>query len=366
MAAYKDGLATGSFGVKDFVPTIWTGRILSNLNDKRVLPQLCTREYEGQISSFGDTVKVNGVGRVAVSDYIVNSTTISYETATDSVLTVTVDGAKYYAFKVEDIEKAQSKPEYVNEVTKEAANALSKMTEQYLYLKMIGAAENDTHDEWGQRGGSSTTNGGTTFLNHEDDSLDVHNYIYDGLVDAGVKMDDLLAPDEGRFMIVPSFVHGYLLKDDRFIAAGQDGGNALKKNGKIGTVAGFEIYTMPRGYFKHALVDATEDNYHKAFTDVDGALFATAYGVDSQEGTIVADLSSGGLGGPATGSDDYKCLGGVKGAYAYVEALSKTEKLRLEGSFSDAVRGLLLFGGGQIRPNWLITASVDDPQAADS
>lgn len=363
MAAYKDGLATSTFAVKDFVPTIWSGRILSNLNDKRVLSSLCTREYEGQISGYGDTVKVNGVGRIAVSDYIID-TDISYEAATDSVLSVVVDGAKYWAFRVEDIAKAQAKPEFVNELTKEAAQSIAKETERYLYLNMVRAAEYDTADEWGQKGGSSSTNGGVINLNDTTNSLEASNKVYDKLVDVGVRLDDMLAPDDGRFIVVPSFLHGYLLKDSRFISAGQDPSNSIKANGKLGNIAGFDVYKMPRGYFGRTQTT----NFDKGFTALDEATFATAYGVDSQEGTIVSDLGASGIGPAGTDTtdyDDYRCLAGVKGAYAYVEQMTKTERLRMQTKFADAVRGLIVFGGGAIRPNWLVTAAVDDPSVSD-
>jgi hypothetical protein len=47
-AQYHDGQS--GFAVPDFVPEIWTGRLIANLQGKTIMPGLCTREFEGGLS----------------------------------------------------------------------------------------------------------------------------------------------------------------------------------------------------------------------------------------------------------------------------------------------------------------------------
>jgi len=335
MATYKD--TASGFAVKKFVPEIWTGRLIANLQAKTIMPALCTREFEGDIKGAGDTVYVNGVGRVATHDYLVNATEIDYQNATDGKVGINVEKSKYWAFRVEDIEQTQSKPAYVNEYTKEAAFALSKDVDRYIYQKML-ATSVATVDDLGRKGGGDLglMVGGASF--------------YESMVDLSITMNDALAPDEGRFAVVPSFAEGFIRKDDRFIANGQDAGNSTKTGkGSIGSLAGIEIITMPRGYFGAEVGAGDEVALSLAANRQAAAAFAQ---VGAMEAAGTAPV------------DDFRCVAGVRGAMAYVEQLAKTEKLRLEGSFADAVRGLLLFGGGSIKPDLIWQFSLDDPKNA--
>jgi hypothetical protein len=268
-----------------------------------------------------------------VQDYVVG-TAIDYDTLTDAEILVEVDSAKYFAFKVEDIEKAQANPQYVAEASAEAAMSMAKTTDNYLYNKLALAAVNDTADEFGQRGATSATNGGVLTVNTTGGGA-ANDLVYDGLVDAGVRLDDMLTPDDGRFVIIPSFAKGAVLKDDRFVAYNAAGSGQMRDTGKIGTIAGFEVISMPRSTFTRW---------------------------DTVNTSAVADLDVG----TGTVADDYRGIFGRKGALAYVEQLSKVENLRLEGHFADAVRGLHLFGSGSIRPQFVGAIDFDNPNVTDA
>ena len=56
--------------VTNFIPTIWSARLLEHLNKTHVYAALVNRDYEGEIKNFGDTVKINQLGRVTIKDYI--------------------------------------------------------------------------------------------------------------------------------------------------------------------------------------------------------------------------------------------------------------------------------------------------------
>jgi hypothetical protein len=64
---------------------------------------------------------------------------------------------------------------------------------------------------------------------------------YEYLVDLGTKLDEANIPTDGRFCVVPSWYHGLLLKDDRFVKFGGSNQEATLKNGHVGEAAGFSI-----------------------------------------------------------------------------------------------------------------------------
>lgn len=347
MAAYKDASSAGvpgsnsTFQMDKFVPTLWSSRILKNLHDKQILKNFTTGDYAGELKGKGDTVKIHGVGSIAVKPYLTNldnGNSVIYDLPTDQELIIEIDAASYFAFKVEDIEATQADPKFLSELTAEAAVSLAKTSDQYIYNKMYDAAVNDTADGFGQRGASSTTNGGIT----EVDMSSSKATLYNALVNCGTRLDDMLCPDDGRFIVLPSFARGALLQDDRFVAYNSAGQAQARDKGLIGTVAGFEVYTMPISSFVRWDDSGASNDY--------------------EEANAVGDL------GIVTGStaDDYSAIYGRKGAMAYVEQINKVENLRLEGYFADAVRGLWMAGGGVIRPQFLGVLEMDDYRVTDA
>ena len=125
---------------------------------------------------------------------------------------------------------------------------------------------------------------------------------YSTLVDLKVLLDEANVPTEGRWCIVPPWYHGLLLDDNKFVdaSASADGGDALR-NGMVGRAAGFDIKVSNNA--------------------------------------------------PLITGDDYRCVAGHPMALSYAEQINKTEAYRPESSFSDAVKGLHLYGAKLVRPS---------------
>ena len=59
--------------VSNFIPAVWSARLLAHLDKQHVLTQLCNRDYEGEITQYGDTVKITQIGEVTIKDYTANT-----------------------------------------------------------------------------------------------------------------------------------------------------------------------------------------------------------------------------------------------------------------------------------------------------
>ena len=55
--------------VTNFIPTIWSARLLRHLDKTHVYANLLNRDYEGEIKNFGDPVKINQIGDVTIKNY---------------------------------------------------------------------------------------------------------------------------------------------------------------------------------------------------------------------------------------------------------------------------------------------------------
>lgn len=110
-------------GVAQFVPQIWTTKILRTLEDNLIAKKICNMDAEGEIKKAGDTVRFNSLADPTVNTY---SGTVTYETLLDAGLTMTIDQQNYFAFDVSDVQKAQAN---VDLKGSQAARAAYKLKE---------------------------------------------------------------------------------------------------------------------------------------------------------------------------------------------------------------------------------------------
>jgi hypothetical protein len=53
----------------NFIPTVWSENLLSQMDKKYIAVSNCNRDFEGDIKARGDRVKVCGVGAINVFNY---------------------------------------------------------------------------------------------------------------------------------------------------------------------------------------------------------------------------------------------------------------------------------------------------------
>lgn len=88
-----------------FVPEIWSSKINLALQKSLVFASVCNRDYEGEVRGFGDVVKINAIGPIAVADYTPDSSTLTYSVLSDAQRELKIDQAKSISFKVDDVVK---------------------------------------------------------------------------------------------------------------------------------------------------------------------------------------------------------------------------------------------------------------------
>lgn len=276
--------------ITTFIPEVWSGKLLSAMRKAQVYAALVNRDYEGDIAQAGDTVRINSVGDPTIGTYTPNSTSISPEVLTTADMTLTIDQSKYFAFKVDDVDKRQAEGSVMGEAMERAAYLLADEADKYLVALYSGVASgNDV-------GTVSVTTGDLAYTN---------------LVKLRTKLNAANVPAANRWVVVPGWYTALLLENSKFVAnpaLSQTGQNLL--NGVVGKAAGFDIY---------------ESNNVPVIT-----------------------------------GDDYAVLAGTPQAITFAEQIDKVEAYRPEASFSDAVKGLYLYGAKLTRNSGvaLLRASV--------
>lgn len=260
----------------NFIPTVWTARLLKAFEKALVYGQagVVNRDYEGEISQRGDSVKIASIGDPTVGTYT-KDTDITAEALTDAEQTLLIDQADYINFIVDDLDRAQQGVNAMDEAMRRAADRLRDKADKYIAASYTLVPSSNT-----------------VASNSSPDLALATGVAYKHLVDLGVKLDEANVPTEGRFVVVPPFFHGALLQDARFVGSGPKG-EARLVNGQVGEAAGFRV-------LKSNNVPVESATYYKVI-----AGHSMAYSFADQLNTIEAYRKEKGFGS------------GIKGLHVY-------------------------------------------------
>lgn len=278
--------------INSFIPEVWSTSLLESLKKTLVYGGITNRDYEGEISQSGDTVRITSISRPTVGTYTPGSTTITPEQLVDAQRTLVIDQCKYWAFEVDDVDARQAAGDLIGPATREAAFALADVVDQYIA---------------GLYTGIQSANAITTPVTVTGESTEEWTRVWDDiLVPLAVLLDEANVPREGRFAVIPPWLQGGLIRDDRFVRLDASGSPEALRNGQVGRAAGFDI------------------------------LLSNNCPVPSANQSVV--------------------IAGNTTAITFAEQIAKVEAYRPESSFSDAVKGLALYGAKLVRPDSLAYA----------
>ncbi len=273
--------------ISSFIPEIWSANVQDVLQRSNVAGQVVNRDYQGDITRAGDTVHITQFGDITVSDYTAHSD-ITIEDVDDATKALLIDQAKYFAFEVDDVEAAQSVNggQIMTRSIARASHKLATAFDAYVF-GLMGA-------------GSGTSVSEATIAAAGD--------AYESIVEWGVALDENDAPEAGRFAVVSPAFYGWLLKDARFVSAGDAAGAEARSNGRVGSAAGFSIY---------------------------------------KSNNLAAGATTGSL-----------QIAGVVEAMTVAEQVTKVESFKQEKRFNEGVKGLHLYGGKVIEAAGLVSADI--------
>lgn len=354
--------------ITKFVPAVWSATLLSILAKSLVYAgaPCVNRNYEGDISAFGNTVHITSIADPTIGDYA-KDTDLTVQVLTDTEQLLVIDQAKSFAFEIDDIDmrQARSGGALMTEAAQRAAFGLRDVTDRYVVGKMaVGAG--------------STLNSPTTgAIDASTTATNVYDLL---LVPSAVKLDQNNVPTEGRWIVVDPATYGKLQLDARFIRQNESGTNALH-NGVVGEAAGFTIFKSNNA--------PTVNRTVAAVTTVSGAKSLTGVAGQFNQGDVGAQVTGTGVGASSviasvnadgsvaqssvnssasaavtvtlaagTSNNASLAVAGSALGFSYAEQISKVEAFRPEKRFADALKGLHLYGGKVVRPEALVVTAV--------
>lgn len=222
-----------------------------------MLTAISNTDFEGEIKGQGDTVHIRREPRLEINDYA-KGQKITYGDYDYSMQDLLIDKGKFWAFRNDDIDKAQSDLNFVSAWTAAAAQQLKVVID----TEVLAAVPTGAHTyNKGASAGRITQgiNLGTT-----GSPLQVSKTnILDTIVQANQCLDEQNIPEEGRWLVLPAWAISMIKMSDIKDASLSGDGTSVLRNGRVGMIDRTEI-------FLSNLLSTTTDTGHKVFNCIFG------------------------------------------------------------------------------------------------
>ena len=291
-----------------FLPSVYSKKVMNFFRKASVIEAITNTDYAGEISSFGDSVKIIKEPVITVSDYTRNTDT-TQQMLTDQEINLVVDSAKAFKFIVDDIESNMSHVNFKEMASSSAAYALKDAYDASVLATMFA-------------GCSATT---PNHILGADSATDLAAGVFDGsgAADLGASetdpldlmarmarlLDEQNVPEEGRWFVAsPDFYEVLGQSSSKLLSVDYNAGQGSIRNGLVssGKLRGFDMY---------------------------------------KSNNIAATTNAAG-----------KCLAGHISSTATANTILSTEVLRDPTSFGDIVRGLHVYGAKVLRDEAIVSA----------
>ena len=348
--AFKTAAGYGNLPNGNFSPVIYSKKVQSAFRKTSIIEDITNSDYFGEISNFGDTVRIIKEPEITVQEYA-RGTQVTPQDLDDEDFTLVVDKANYFAFKIDDIEEAHSHVNFESMATDRAGYRLKDQFDQEILGYMSGFKQSALHANAGTARGAadksgtdpvsvaangllasmlisraSFVSGGATtdsIATHPDGStgeatpLEILNRMARLLDQQNVDRDNRWVIVDPVFAEQLNDENSKLLNND--FAGGQNA-NDILRNGRIisGLIRGFRVY-----------------------------LSNNLPSIGTGPGTIDTNGSASHFGVVLAGHDS---------AVATASQIEKVESYRDNDSFADIVRGMHLYGRKILRPEALVRA----------
>lgn len=284
-----------------FIPEIWSTKVIEKYYDATVLSQISNTDYEGEIRNQGDKVIIRTDATLEINDYSIGQTLVN-QRPIGGTIELLIDKGFYWSTIIDDVVEKQQDIDQMNRWAMDAAEQLKiKLDSRVLGSIVPDIAAANKGANAGRISGDIDL--GTTGAPEAVTSSNILEYI----LKMGQVLDEQNVPETGRFLILPYWATTCLKLSDIKDASLTGDGSSPLRNGRVGMIDRFTVYNS---------------NLLPTYTD----------GLDKTT----------------------HFLAGTKAGLTFATQLTKTETLRAESTFGDIMRGLMVYGHKVVKPEALV------------
>lgn len=299
-SVYPTGGTGNAFQSNGFIPEIWSGKLVEKFYASTVLAAISNTDYEGEIRNQGDRVKIRTKPTITIRDYRADGQ-LQLERPEGSNIELYIGNGKYFNTILDDVMEVQSDLNALSIWSDDAAQQLKINVDTDVLAGILGGMNAKNKGTSAGKITSSINLGASTsplsVVSRSPSAGQVE--ILDVLLRLGQALDEQNIPEEGRWVVLPVWAVAQLKFSDLRQAYITGDSVSPLRNGRVGMVDRFTIYSSNL-------------------------------------------LPSGVAGGLAAG--EFVIYAGHAHGLTFASQISKVETLRSELTFGTILRGLQVYG----------------------
>jgi hypothetical protein len=281
----------------NFIPEIWSGKLIENFYDATVLAQISNTDYEGEIRQYGDTVNIRTTPEITIRDYVKGQTLV-VENPDKPKIQLLIDKGEYFSCVEDDVDKVQSDIVLMDTWSKDASERMKIKIDQRVLTDILpGVDAFNKGATAGRISGAFDLGTSASPISVTKDGASSTVSVIDLLVDMGTVLDEANAPEQGRYVVIPAKMAGLIKKSELKDASLTGDSVTPLRNGRLGMIDRFTVY-------------------------------------------VSHNLSRSGTGG----STKYNIIAGHKMGFTFASQMTNMETLRAQSTFGNIIRGLQVYG----------------------
>jgi hypothetical protein len=284
----------------NFIPEIWSSKLIANFYDATVLAAISNTDYSGEITGFGDKVNIRTTPELTIRDYQ-KGMQLQVERPDKPKLILNIDQGDYFAAVEDDVDRIQSDVNLMDAWTRDASEKMKIKIDAKVLTGIIPSISTINSGAAAGRI-SANINLGATGSPIQLTKTNVVDY----LIDLGAVLDEANAPESDRWAVLPAWVAAMLKKSDIKDASLTGDTASPVRNGRLGMIDRLTLYVS------HNL-------------------------------NRVSD----------TGVQCFNIIAGHKMGLTFATQMTNMESIRAESTFGSIVRGLQVYGYQVVKPEAL-------------
>ena len=281
----------------NFIPEIWSGKLVENFYDATVLGAIANTAYEGEIKNMGDTVNIRTTPDITLRTYV-KGQSLTVENPDKAKLQLLIDKGEYFACVEDDVDQVQSDVNMMDQWSKDASERMKIKIDTRILADVLADVSADNK---GATAGPITNNK----LGVASSPIALtKSYVIENIVNMGTVLDEANCPESDRWLVIPAKMGGLIKQSDLKDASITNDGQSPLRNGRLGMIDRFTVY-------------------------------------------VSHNISLSGV--------EFSVLAGHKMGITFASQMTNMETIRSETTFGDIIRGLQVYGYKVVKPEALAT-----------
>lgn len=299
---YPAGTAGNGLSGTGYIPEIWSGKLIEKFYASTVLAAISNTDYEGEIKGHGDKVNIRTKPTITIRAYLADAA-LELERPQGNKVVLNIDQGNYFNTILDDVMKVQSDISLMSMWSEDAAEQMKIVIDRAV---LLGIKDQAAAANRGLTAGAIT---GMLNLGVTGTPLSVVSSLTGAgvgdveiltvMLRLGQTLDEQNIPETGRWIIMPTWAATMVKRSELRQAYLSGDGVSMLRNGRLGMVDRFTLYTSN-------LIP-----------------FGTAAGLAASEFLIYAGQSH---------------------ALTFATQMTEMETLRSELTFGQIMRGLQVYG----------------------